>query len=669
MLKNYSRQLSFLTVLFLLLNSCAENESTIHRNNLDLERSEYLLQHSENPVHWQAWSEQVLSIAKKQQKPIIISIGYSSCHWCHVMERESFSDDEVANLMNQHFISIKVDREEKPDIDFYYLTTAQLITGSPAGWPLNIIATPEGEAFYAGTYHSKEEWIEVLNKTINQLEKNKDRLFDYARMVKEGVINETQPIEVADNSELLDKEELKSSLETWMLEWDVDYGGIQAKEKFVNPPQIEFLLDYYELNPSAEVKDFIVSTLKKIARSGLIDPLSGGAFRYSTDDKWHIPHFEKMLYDNGQLLKLYSRAYLKYNEPLFLETASLISKYLFETLKLDSELFSASQNAESEGREGYYYLFSKEEFEEELLNKITRFEFDSDSFHLPAQPLSNSIMETLNEIRASKIAPEIDHKVIISWNALTIEGLFYYYLASGEKAILKQAKASLNAALSDSKSLRHVAGDPSSNAVLEDYAFLAKTALTAYQITGERYYLEAAIELADEAIDRFEMSESPLFANSPKNLSSGVPRIINSSDGVLPNPNAILSSTLYDLSHITGVESYKKRHEAMVMAIQPWVSESMGFFPSWANNLLHNQHPFYEVVVMGEEAKSFAEELLIKQFANTLTLQSSEESEESPLFKNRFVADETLIYICIDNTCLQPLSDIQEAKDFLTKRQ
>jgi uncharacterized protein YyaL (SSP411 family) len=302
MLKNYSRQLSFLAVLFLLFNSCAENESIIHRNNLDLERSEYLLQHSENPVHWQAWSEQVLSIAKKQQKPIIISIGYSSCHWCHVMERESFSDDEVANLMNQHFISIKVDREEKPDIDFYYLTTAQLITGSPAGWPLNIIATPEGEAFYAGTYHSKEEWIEVLNKTINQLEKNKDRLFDYARMVKEGLINQTQPIEVSNNSELLDKAELALSLKTWMSEWDFDYGGIRAEEKFVNPPQLEFLLDYNELNPSAEIEDFIVSTLKKIAQSGLIDPLNGGAFRYSTDDKWHIPHFEKMLYDNGQLL-------------------------------------------------------------------------------------------------------------------------------------------------------------------------------------------------------------------------------------------------------------------------------------------------------------------------------------------------------------------------------
>ena len=669
MLKNYSWHLSFVAVLFLLFNSCTENESTIHRNNLDLERSEYLLQHAENPVHWQAWNEQVLSIAKEQQKPIIISIGYSSCHWCHVMERESFSDSEVADLMNQNFISIKVDREEKPDIDFYYLTTAQLITGSPAGWPLNIIATPEGEAFYAGTYHSKEEWIEVLNKTINQLEKNKDRLFDYARMVKEGVVNQTQPIEVTDNSELLDKEELASSLKAWMSKWDFDYGGIRAEEKFVNPPQLEFLLDYNELNPSAEIEDFIVSTLKRIAQSGLIDPLNGGAFRYSTDDKWHIPHFEKMLYDNGQLLKLYSRAYLKYNEPLFLETASLISKYLFEVLKLDSELFSASQNAESEGREGYYYLFSKEEFEEEILNKITRFEFDSDSFHLPAQPLSSSIIKTLNEIQASKVAPEIDHKAIISWNALTIEGLFYYYLASGETAILDQAKASLNAVLSDSKSLKHVAGDPTSDAVLEDYAFLAKTALTAYQVTGETNYLNATIELTDEAIDRFEMSESPLFANSSKNLSSGVPRIINSSDGVLPNPNASLSTTLYYLSHITGVESYKKRYEAMIMGIQPWVSESIGFFPSWANNLLHSQHPFYEVVVMGEEAKSFAEELLIKQFANTLTLHSSEESEESPLFKNRFVADETLIYICIDNTCLQPLSDIQEAKDFLTKRQ
>ena len=669
MLKNYSRQLNLVAVLFLFFSSCAENESTINRNNLGLERSEYLLQHAENPVYWQSWSEQIISIAKKQQKPIIISIGYSSCHWCHVMERESFSDREVADLMNQHFISIKVDREEKPDVDFYYLTTAQLITGSSAGWPLNIIATPEGEAFYAGTYHSKEEWMEVLNKTIDQFEKNKGRLYDYARMVKEGVINQTQPIEIAENSELLDKEELKSSLKTWMSEWDFDYGGVRAEEKFINPPQLEFLLDYTELNPSAEIEDFIVFTLKNIARSGLIDPLNGGAFRYSTDDKWHIPHFEKMLYDNGQLLKLYSIAYLKYNEPLFIETASLIAKYLLEELKQDSELFSASQNAESEGREGYYYLFSKEELGEELLNKITQFEFDSQNIHLPAQPLSGSIINTLEQLRASRVAPEIDHKAIISWNALTIDGLFYYYLASGETAILEQAKASLNTVLNDSKSLKHVAEDPYSNAVLEDYAFLSKTTLTAYQITGEANYLKASIELTDEAIDRFEMSESPLFANSSKNLSSSVPRIINSSDGVLPNPNASLSSTLYHLAHITGVESYKKRYEAMVMGIQPWVSESIGFFPSWANILLHSQHPFYEVVVMGEEANSFAEELLTIQFANTLTLHSSEENEESPLFKNRFVADETLIYICIDNTCLQPLSDIQEAKNFLTKRQ
>ena len=669
MLKNYSRQFSLVAVLFLFFSSCAENESTINRNNLGLERSEYLLEHAENPVYWQSWSEQIISIAKKQQKPIIISIGYSSCHWCHVMERESFSDREVADLMNQHFISIKVDREEKPDVDFYYLTTAQLITGSSAGWPLNIIATPEGEAFYAGTYHSKEKWIEVLNKTIDQLEKNKGRLYDYARMVKEGVINQTQPIEIAENSELLDKEELKSSLKTWMSEWDFDYGGVRAEEKFVNPPQLEFLLDYNELNPSAEIEDFIVFTLKNIARSGLIDPLNGGAFRYSTDDKWHIPHFEKMLYDNGQLLKLYSIAYLKYNEPLFIETASLIAKYLLEELKQDSELFSASQNAESEGREGYYYLFSKEELGEELLNKITQFEFDSKNIHLPAQSLSDSIINTLKQLRASKVTPEIDRKAIISWNALAIEGLLYYYLTSGNKAILEQAKASLNTALRDSKSLKHVAGDPYSNAVLEDYAFLAKTALTAYQITGETNYLEATIDLTNEAIDRFEMKESPLFANSSKDLMSSVPRIINSSDGVLPNPNASLSSTLYHLSHITGLESYKKRYEAMVMGIQPWVSESIGFFPSWANNLLHSQHPFYEVVVMGEDAKSFAEELLTLQFANTLTLHSSEDSEESPLFKNRFVADETLIYICIDNTCLQPLSDIEEAKEFLTARQ
>ncbi|MGA0403501.1 MAG: hypothetical protein ACO3NA_07655, partial [Flavobacteriaceae bacterium] len=326
-------------------------------------------------------------------------------------------------------------------------------------------------------------------------------------------------------------------------------------------------------------------------------------------------------------------------------------------------------NAESEGREGYYYLFSKEELGEELLNKITQFEFDSKNIHLPAQSLSGSIINTLKQLRASKVSPEIDRKAIISWNALTIEGLFYYYLTSGNKAILEQAKASLNTALRDSKSLKHVAGDPYSNAVLEDYAFLAKTALTAYQITGETNYLEATIDLTDEAIDRFEMKESPLFANSSKDLTSSVPRIINSSDGVLPNPNASLSSALYHLSHITGLESYKKRYEAMVMGIQPWVSESIGFFPSWANNLLHSQHPFYEVVVMGEDAKSFAEELLTRQFANTLTLHSIEDSEESPLFKNRFVADETLIYICIDNTCLQPLSDIEEAIDFLTARQ
>ena len=668
MLKNYSRQLSLVAVIFILFNSCAENESTIHRNNLDLERSEYLLQHAENPVHWQSWSEQIISIAKKQQKPIIISIGYSSCHWCHVMERESFSDGEVADLMNQHFISIKVDREEKPDIDFYYLTTAQLITGSPAGWPLNIIATPEGEAFYAGTYHSKEEWMEILNKTINQLNKNKDRLYNYARMVKEGVINQTQPIEVADNSELLDKEELESSLTTWMSDWDFDYGGIQAEEKFVNPPQLEFLLDYNELNPSEEIEDFIVSTLKKIAQSGLIDPLNGGAFRYSTDNKWQIPHFEKMLYDNGQLLKLYSRAYLKLKYPIFLETATLIAKYLLEELKQDSELFSASQNAESEGKEGYYYLFSKEELSQGMLEIIEYFEFDPRSYHLSAQPMYDSIANRLSKIRAVKTAPQIDHKVIISWNALAVEGLFYYYLASEKTEILRQANTSLKELLNHSEPLTHVAGDVNSTAVLEDYAFLAETSLTAYQITGDLSYLKSSIRLTDEAIDRFEMKDSPLFSNSAKKATNGVPRIINSSDGVLPNPNASLSATIYHLSHITGKESYKKRYEAMLTNIQPWVSESVGFFPSWASNLLYRHHPFYEVVVMGEEAKSYAKKLLEEQYANTLTLYSKEDSEESPLFKNRFIKDETLIYICIDNTCLQPLSDIDEAKTFLSDK-
>ena len=668
MLKNYSHYLSLAALLFLLFNSCAENKSTIDRNNLDLERSEYLLQHAENPVHWQSWSEQIISIAKRQQKPIIISIGYSSCHWCHVMERESFSDRVVADLMNQHFISIKVDREEKPDIDFYYLTAAQLITGSSAGWPLNIIATPEGEAFYAGTYHSKEEWMEVLNKTINQLNKNKDRLFDYARMVKEGVINQTQPIEVADNSELLDKEELESSLTTWMSDWDFDYGGIRAEEKFVNPSQLEFLLDYNELNPSAEIENFIVFTLKKIAQSGLIDPLNGGVFRYSTDDKWQIPHFEKMLYDNGQLLKLYSRAYLKLKYPIFLETATLIAKYLLEELKQDSELFSASQNAESEGKEGYYYLFSKEELSQGMLEIIEYFEFDPRSYHLPAQPMYDSITNRLSKIRAVKTAPQIDHKVIISWNALAVEGLFYYYLASEKTEILRQANTSLKELLNHSEPLTHVAGDVNSTAVLEDYAFLAETSLTAYQITGDLSYLKSSIRLTDEAIDRFEMKDSPLFSNSAKKATNGVPRIINSSDGVLPNPNASLSATIYHLSHITGKESYKKRYEAMLTNIQPWVSESVGFFPSWASNLLYRHHPFYEVVVMGEEAKSYAKKLLEEQYANTLTLYSKEDSEESPLFKNRFIKDETLIYICIDNTCLQPLSDIDEAKTFLSDK-
>ncbi len=276
-------------------------------NDLVHETSPYLLQHAHNPVNWLPWGEKALEKAREEEKLIIVSIGYSSCHWCHVMEEETFEDEEVAELMNEHFISIKVDREERPDVDEVYMTAVQLMTGS-GGWPLNVILLPNGKPLYGGTYHTKRQWIEVLSNVNTKFRADRKAAEDYADRVAKGVA-EVNFIPRAESEAPLSSEYLREAVARWKLQWDMEMGGNLGREKFIMPANLSFLLDYARLTGDLEADVFAKNTLDKILQGGIYDHVGGGFFRYSTDPEWKVPHFEKMLYDNAQLLSLFSRAY------------------------------------------------------------------------------------------------------------------------------------------------------------------------------------------------------------------------------------------------------------------------------------------------------------------------------------------------------------------------
>ena len=357
---NFPRVNFYILILSLTFSCNSDvNINSINKNQLNKETSLYLKQHSENPINWQRWSNSIFDVSQELDKLLVISIGYSSCHWCHVMEEETFTNDSIAKVMNDNFINIKVDREENPDVDQAYMIASQLMTGM-GGWPLNVITLPDGSPIYAGTYHSTSQWDDILKRIIRLKKDNYDGLKEIAKNVKNGV-TDVNTIQKQEKISEFSTDFLKNNIEEWMKKWDTDFGGDIAQQKFVSPSKYLFLLNYGKVYNDKKVLSHVKNTLDIIASSGLNDFIEGGFYRYTVDNEWKIPHFEKMLYDQAQMISLFSMAYKVYGDKLYKDIVDKTITFLNLKMSSNNGLYYAAMDADTDGEEGKYYSFTKDE--------------------------------------------------------------------------------------------------------------------------------------------------------------------------------------------------------------------------------------------------------------------------------------------------------------------
>ena len=664
-------------------------------NELQLETSPYLLQHASNPVHWKAWNEKSLAIAKDQNKLIIISIGYSACHWCHVMEHESFEDNEVASVMNAHFISIKIDREERPDIDAVYMKAVQIMTGQ-GGWPMNVVTLPDGRPIWGGTYFRKNDWINSLERLQEIYTENPETILDYAEKLNDGL--QSMCIISKNESESdFNFEILETLIHQWQKSFDWDFGGMARAPKFMMPTNYEFLLRYGYQTKNHTLLDFVNLTLTKMAHGGLFDTIDGGFSRYSVDMKWHVPHFEKMLYDNGQLVSLYANAYkltgIKGYKEVIEKTLKFVEK---EWLTIEGCFYSAldadSLNKENHLEEGAFYVWTKAELQT-LLNddfelfsivfNVTDFGFwEHDNYVLIQNKSLEEIavqqkipLETLEEKkkyweqilyakREKRSKPRLDDKCLTSWNAIMLKGFVEAYKAIGTKTYLdialRNANFIINKIWSSDGNLKHSYKDGKAtiNGFLEDYAHVIEAFISLYEVTFDEKWLQNAKQLTDYTFDNFYDVEAQFFSFTSHQDERLITTHFEVEDNVIPASNSVMADALFKLSIYFNNGYYEKICQQMVQNIIPTVDYPSAF-SNWLNVLLHFSEQNKELAICGNNALDYLEKINQNYLPNIIIAGSSSLST-LPFLENRFLEKETLFYLCQNKTCDIPTNDFEE---------
>ena len=662
-------------------------------NKLGKESSLYLKQHASNPVNWFPWGNEALNKAKENDKLLLISVGYSSCHWCHVMEEESFEKQDVALVMNSKFINVKVDREERPDIDEIYMKALVLMTGS-GGWPMNIIALPDGTPIWGGTYVPKDQWIQVLNQVSEFYKTRKADVMEYASSVREGVKKESliKPVErSADyNFDFQDKLANKAFNFT-----DKINGGIGSGQKFPLPSFINFFLRFSQTNNNQEMKSFVKNTLTKISQGGINDRLEGGFHRYTVDNLWHIPHFEKMLYDNAQLLSVFSNAYKVYGEQRF--KGELYNIYDFLELKMTGKnnLIYSSISADTNYKdgtkeEGDFYIWKKEELKEVLnkdfdwvskyynINETGYWERESYVFYqtIPDNQFAldlgislTDFKDKLNEInkrlfnyREQRIQPIIDTKVIFSWNALTIRGLVDAYNSTGDNQFLKKAieiNKSLEKLMIKGNKISHTNGLKNQVLFFEDYSYYIDALLSLYEATYDKNWIEKAVNFTEFSNKEF-LQENGFykFSSNQELLYSDI--LINLEDGVTPSANSIMNFNLFRLYHLLGRKDFSEKANKMISGVKDKIEERVTDHMFWLWASLNYSNKFFELAISGPDALKKGKAFSLQYLPNSIIAAGNKPSDLY-LLKDRFFKDETYIYVCVDNTCKFPVTSIEEA--------
>jgi len=667
-----------------------------HTNALIHSTSPYLLQHAHNPVNWQPWSEEVLLRAKKEHKLVLVSIGYAACHWCHVMEHESFEDEEVAALMNAHFMCIKVDREERPDIDQYYMNAVQLMNNQ-GGWPLNVIALPNGMSIWGGTYFPKSSWMERLGSVYNYYVSEPEKTAQFAARLQEGIHNISLNLEFEDPDAVLQALP-EEGVQKWKTYFDEDEGGRIGAPKFPMPVNLEFLLYYGFIKKDAETLRFVKITLEKMARGGIYDQVGGGFARYSVDAQWKVPHFEKMLYDNGQLLSIYSKGYqyFKSNEfkSVVYETAHFIERELMDT----SGAFYSSLDADSEGVEGRYYVWTESELKELLgkdfplfasyfnvdengywengqyilLRKQSEEEF-AQNHSLNARQLNAQIgawKYRLLKKREQRIRPGLDDKTLASWNALAITGLIDAYNAFHDdyflQMALKNARFIVNNMLKNKVHLYHSwkNGKCSVDGFLEDYALVIRSFLSLHETTGDETWLKHSKKLMKHVFAHFFTEEKGLFYFTSTARETSVSNSFQNEDNVIPAANSVMANNLHRMYLLLGKPGYLSIAQKMLGYVTaPFKNYPMAY-ANWGMLMLKLTEPHFEVAVCGINSNLLMPKLKQGYQPHILWAFCSSESNV-PLLKNRFDRCQDLIYVCEKGECHLPQTSVEKAKVLL----
>ncbi|MCF8302429.1 MAG: thioredoxin domain-containing protein [Bacteroidales bacterium] len=666
--------------------------SSHYTNRLINETSPYLLQHARNPVDWHPWGDEALDKAEEEDKPLIISIGYSSCHWCHVMADESFGDESIAQLMNDHFIPVKVDREEHPDVDQTYMTAVQLLSGR-GGWPLNVFALPDGRPFWGGTYFNKEQWTAIVEK-ISDLYKNKYEDLEAQAEQLESGIRRSSIIQPVEEEQEFTFELAKTMSDKLSRDFDYDHGGMAGSPKFPLPVIPEFLLQYNYHQNNSDINRFIQTTLRNMAYGGIYDQIGGGFSRYATDDAWRIPHFEKMLYDNAQLVSLYSKAYQYFKEPLYEEVVRETITFLKREMMSEENGFYSALDADSEGVEGKYYVWTKNEIERILNDYSSLF---CDYYNVEGlgywENGKNVLMRSTNDetfakrnnlsltewtalrkrlkqdmfnARNNRKRPGLDDKILTSWNGLMLNGLVDAYKAFGKEEYLslaqKSARFIMNHLLGEKGGLFHTYknGQAKINGFLEDYAFVIEAFINLYQVTLEKAWVDKAHDLMDYAIKHFFDRYAGLFFYTSDEDKQVVSRRFETMDNVIPASNSSMVRSLFYLGHFYEYNDYRHKAKAALMNVMDRMQHYPSAFANWGRLLLHFTTGFNTVAIAGHEALTRSKELQKYFHPEKIVLGHASEAV-LPHLENRFVDGKTMIYVCTEKACQQPVETIEDA--------
>lgn len=670
-------------------------------NRLINETSPYLLQHAYNPVDWYPWGEEALQKANEEDKPILVSIGYSACHWCHVMERESFENMDTAAFMNAHFINIKIDREERPDLDHIYMDAVQAMSGS-GGWPLNVFLTPEQQPFFGGTYyppqraHNRASWIEVLKGVSKGYAEKKSEIVNQAQTLTAHLIKSNSFGDVTTNeassTAFFSEETLATIASTILAQADTIDGGFGNAPKFPQSFNIIYLLRHYHYTKDKASLDQALLSINKMIQGGLFDQLGGGFARYSTDAKWLVPHFEKMLYDNALLIMAISEAYQLTDNEYYRFTIDQTLEFISRELTNDEFGFYCALDADSEGVEGKFYTWTYDELHKILEDNAPFFcdyyqvekngnwqegkhetpptnilfikNFPSENESI----LLNNCREILMKVRANRIRPLLDDKVLLGWNALMITAFCKAYSALGNKKYKEIAEKNIHFLESKLK-------DPTTNrwhhtfkngiakipAFLDDYAYLIQAYIHLQEITGENIYLLKARSLTDFVINHFTEEKTGFFFYTPDFQHDIILRKKEVYDGATPSGNAVMMENLNYLSIAFDNQAWQKLLIGLIGSLENAIIKHPTSFAVWASVVQTVVMGQNVIIITGHRAKSYLDQINRRFLPNKIIQAAETNLTDFPLLEGkRFELEGELFYLCIGNTCKPAFYTVNE---------